>query len=80
MFFTSWLRKKTPRPRSAARCRPQLEALGDRVVPSTLHVTNTFDSGPGSLRDETAQAKSSDTIVKRAPRTRQNWIHRALPI
>ena len=32
-------------------------------MPSTLKVTNTADSGPGSLRYEIAQAQSNDTIV-----------------
>jgi hypothetical protein len=37
--------------------------LEDRSVPSTLTVTNTNDSGPGSLRAEIAAAQSGDTIV-----------------
>jgi hypothetical protein len=71
MLFTSWLRKLTltrnPKPRmdrcATATFRPRLEALEDRCVPSTLKVTNTADSGPGSLRYEIAQANSGDTIV-----------------
>jgi hypothetical protein len=72
MSFFSWLRNRTsirsPRGRaqlrpSAPRFRPQLEALEDRCVPSTLKVTNLADSGPGSLRYEIAQAQSNDTIV-----------------
>jgi hypothetical protein len=47
--------------------RPQLEALEDRWVPSTLKVTNSFDYRntliPGSLRYEIAQAQSGDTII-----------------
>jgi hypothetical protein len=60
MWFSAWRRKhtrtRTPEPR-ASRCpiicfRPRLEALEGRDVPSTLTVTNTLDSGPGSLRAE----------------------------
>jgi titin len=32
------------------RCRPTLESLEDRLTPSTFTVTNTNDSGAGSLR------------------------------
>src|SRR5467141_3269886 len=42
---------------------PWLESLEDRTVPSTLTVTNNFDSGAGSLRDTIKAAKSGDTIV-----------------
>ena len=72
MLFTLWPRKQAPRSASKARrtskpaaprLRPQLETLEDRCVPSTLEVVNTADYGPGSLRYEIAQAKSSDTIV-----------------
>jgi hypothetical protein len=50
-------RRPTPLP-----FRPRLEALEDRTVPSTLTVTNTLDSGAGSLRDDVKAAKSGDTI------------------
>jgi hypothetical protein len=36
--------------------------LEDRLVPSTLTVTNTLDSGTGSLRAEIAAAHKGDTI------------------
>jgi hypothetical protein len=73
MSFSSWLRNRKSiqskwrdglqiRP-TAAAFRPRLEALEDRWVPSTLKVTNTLDSGAGSLRYEIAQAQSNDTIV-----------------
>jgi hypothetical protein len=43
--------------------RPVLDALEGRVVLSTLTVTNTLDSGPGSLRADIAAAQGGDTIV-----------------
>jgi hypothetical protein len=67
MFFSSWLRKSKSRPRTSRRAgstvRLRLEALEDRCVPSTLTVTTYADSGPGSLRDDIAAARSKDTIV-----------------
>src|SRR6516165_6363168 len=63
-FLTSLLGKTR---RNAARARPsfvsRLEVLEDRMVSSTLTVTNAFDKGPGSLRDTITNAKSGDTIV-----------------
>ena len=71
MWYSSWLpnriakrpaeRRPSNRPRT--QCRPRLEVLEGRDVPSTLTVTNTLDYGPGSLRYEIAQAQSNDTIV-----------------
>ncbi len=43
--------------------RPRLERLEKRIVPSTLTVTTTADSGAGSLRAAVAAANSGDTIV-----------------
>jgi len=72
MSFFTWLRKRmssataraqSQRRRPAPRCRPRLEALEGRDVPSTLTVTNNLDSGAGSLRGEIAAAHSGDTIV-----------------
>ena len=70
MLFSSWLRSRpatrTPARRAPARFRPRLEALDDRLVPSTLTVTNNLDTGvagDGSLRGEIAAAHSGDTIV-----------------
>jgi hypothetical protein len=75
MSFFSWLRDRTstlaPRGRAqhrpaAPRFRPQVEALEDRCLLSTLTVTNNLDTGlrnDGSLRAEIAAAQSGDTIV-----------------
>jgi hypothetical protein len=43
--------------------QPRLEALEDRWLFSTLTVTNTLDSGAGSLRAQIDAAHSGDTIV-----------------
>src|SRR5262245_28034816 len=43
----------------ARRCRPVLERLEDRRVPSTFTVVNTLDSGPGSLRQAIADANAA---------------------
>src|SRR4029077_10883233 len=48
--------------RQRSAFRPQLECLEDRWLPSTLTVTNNLDSGPGSLRAETAAAKRKATV------------------
>jgi len=51
--------------RPAPRCRPRLEALEDRCVPSTLTVTNPGDdvNVKGTLRYDIAHAASGDTIL-----------------
>jgi predicted outer membrane repeat protein len=73
MSLSSWLRNWTstraprsraPHRRATSRFRPQLEGLDDRCLLSILTVTNTLDSGHGSLRYEIAHAgKNKDTIV-----------------
>jgi hypothetical protein len=71
MSLFTWLRNPTANRacrggaqyRVAARFRPQLEALEDRCLPSTLTVTSIKDNGPGSLRAEIAAAKNNDMIV-----------------
>jgi hypothetical protein len=73
MGLTSWLRSRrslrSPRGReqhqpTAARFRPQLEALEGRDVLSTLTVLNNLDDGSvGSLAYEIGTAQSGDTIV-----------------
>jgi hypothetical protein len=45
-----------------SHCRPRLESLEDRTLPSVLMVTNINDSGPGSLRAQIAKADDGDTI------------------
>jgi hypothetical protein len=55
MWRTLWTRSRTRRSsatstRRRTRYRPRLEALEDRWLPSTFYVTNTNDSGSGSLR------------------------------
>ena len=52
-------RKIHSRPRSALL---RLEALEDRVTPSTLTVNSSADSGVGSLRYEVGKASNGDTI------------------
>ena len=49
--------------RGRRRLWPCLEAMEERLVLSTLTVTNTADSGSGSLRAEIAAASSGDTIT-----------------
>jgi predicted outer membrane repeat protein len=74
MLFSCWLRdwiRSAPAPRrrtetspgQRAGFRPRLEALEDRWLPSTLTVTDTQNSGRGSLRAEIAAAQNGDTIV-----------------
>jgi hypothetical protein len=66
MWFSSWLRNRKRHGPLARRpaFRPALEVLDDRCLLSTLTVTNTQDSGKGSLRYEIAHAaKNKDTIV-----------------
>jgi hypothetical protein len=48
---------------SRRRCAPNLDPLEVRALLSTLVVTNTNDSGTGSLRQAVAGASSGDTIT-----------------
>src|SRR5262249_53519190 len=67
MTVRSWVRKLFARTLSTGRkaaarrpaCRPTLEALEDRMVPSTFTVVNVNDSGTGSLRQAILDANSS---------------------
>src|SRR4051794_26980048 len=80
MGFSAWIRKlgfvpilaqarpsrRAPYQRAAARYPPRLEALEDRLVPSTINVTATADGVAGSLRAAIIQATAShghDTII-----------------
>src|SRR5205085_2296344 len=79
MGLSSWLRKRNPSsrsPRLRAAFRPRLEALEDRWLPTTLHVTSTLDTGwagDGSLRGEIAAAQSGDTIDFNIPTTDRGY-------
>jgi hypothetical protein len=59
-FRRLFVRKPSaPARRRPARWRPTLEALEDRLVPSTLTVMNTNDSGAGSLRQAILDANTA---------------------
>ena len=63
--FSSWLRRTfaaSPRAARPARRRLGVERLEARDVPSTLTVTSSADSGPGTLRDAIANAGPSGVI------------------
>src|SRR5579859_1684230 len=69
MQLFSWLHKwmsgrpytrPTPARKRTPRFRPQLEALEDRWMPSTLTVTSPKDHGRGTLRAEIAAAQTND--------------------
>src|SRR5262249_29188228 len=52
--------------RQRAGFRPRLEMLEDRTAPAVFTVTNTADTGPGSLRQagsEANAARGADTIT-----------------
>jgi hypothetical protein len=74
MVCSSWLRnwkrsRPAPHRRTATSPRrrvgfqPRVEALEDRCLLSALTITNTQNSGRGSVRAEIAAARSGDTIV-----------------
>jgi hypothetical protein len=47
------------RPARAPHCRPHLEALEERALPSTFLVTNTDDAGAGSFRQAILDANAT---------------------
>jgi titin len=62
MLFFSQRRQEKRRPVSR---RPEVEALEERLAPATFSVTNTADSGPGSLRRAISNSNNTpgfDTI------------------
>src|SRR5262249_2412226 len=66
VFGNSQQRRGTIARRKTAERHPTLETLEDRSVPTTFTVTNTNDTGAGSLRNAVAQANANigaDTIV-----------------
>jgi hypothetical protein len=74
MKAQSWIRNVFARPVTRPIRKPPhrgtrlvLEALEDRTVPSTFTVTNTNDSGAGSLRDAIAQAQSGANLGSPTP-------------
>jgi hypothetical protein len=63
MRFIFGRRLRAPKHIQASRIVPQLEALEDRTVPSTLTVTSAADDGSaGTLRAVIATASNGDTI------------------
>jgi hypothetical protein len=59
--MTTLPRRRRPRP-TCHRVRPNLVRLDDRTVPTILWVTNTADSGTGTLREALALANDGDEV------------------
>ena len=65
MTARTWIRNLFARPvtrpvrKAAARCRPAVEALEDRLTPATLVVTNNLDTSDGSPRAALDAANAS---------------------
>jgi hypothetical protein len=87
MRFPSWLRPLVARPnrnplrRASKRpnFRPRVEVLEDRTVPAVFTVTNTADTGVGSLRqaildaNATAGADSINFAIPDALKSAGGW-------
>src|SRR5262249_55023060 len=54
---------KRRRDRKQNRCTPRMEGLEGRALLTVLTVTDTGDSGPGTLRDRIAAASTGDVIT-----------------
>jgi titin len=59
-MWTLWRSHRKPvRPARRRSCRPALEVLEGRLAPATFTVTNTIDSGAGSLRQAILDANAT---------------------
>jgi titin len=64
--LSTWIRKtfNSPRKSTVRKARLSVESLEDRMVPTAVFmVTNTLDSGAGSLRDAILAANATPTTV-----------------
>ncbi|MBN9522897.1 right-handed parallel beta-helix repeat-containing protein [bacterium] len=61
-LFRRWIRSLSRPHRPARHAHPQLVALEGRDTPATLVVSNTFDGGPGSLRNAILAANATPGV------------------
>src|SRR5215470_14127659 len=59
MRLSKWLRSLRAKRNHGVTCRPRVESLESRTVPSTFWVTNRNDAGAGSLRQSVLDANSN---------------------